>query len=125
MVEDLKKLIVDGENAGDYQSGYLILNSGLHSLVNDLEFKDGDLEEVSLNWLTSAYVFANAIGNLLPSGKGIVVKLQNEMKDLWNRHGDDAVNIVVFCDGDEVKIEKTKDDFQGGEIIDVFIINDN
>ena len=124
MVEDLKKLIVDGENAGSYQKGYEILNSGLHAVVEELENEPED-DEGPLMWLTSAYVFANAIGNLLPSGKGVVVRLQNEMRDLWNRNGDDAVNVVVFSDGDEIKIEKTKDSFEGGEIIDVFIINDN
>lgn len=122
MIDKLKTLLKEAENAGYCDAAYTILNSGIWEIVENAEENDQD---VPLNWLTSAFIFANAIGNLLPEGKGIVVRLQNDMEKLWNRDGDGAINVVVFCDGGEVKIEKTKDHFEGGEIIDVFIVNQN
>jgi len=123
MINKLKTLLQEAENAGYCDAAYSVLNSGIWEIVENAEEETED--ESPLNWLTSAFIFANAIGNLLPEGKGIVVKLQNDMKELWNRDGDGATNVVVFCDGGEVKIEKTKDHFQGGEIIDVFIVGQN
>lgn len=70
----------------------------------------------SQDWLSSALIFASALGNILKENEGIVVKLEGDMK-LGLEDLKDCDTVIVYSKDNQINLVEGDSDLKAGQMV--------
>lgn len=86
-------------------------------MCNYTKPNDENHEDTPLDWLSSALIFAGALGNILKENEGIVVKLRGDMKLGLSWLVENIDKVIVYSQDNEIRIMEADDHLEEGNMV--------